>query len=91
MERVTGPWSGIFVAAYTTELNGVFYGYARLCTIRPEDVWSVQSRLKMTARGHLDELKALEAVEARARRVIDAAQWTDSISSLAALMARVDP
>lgn len=71
LERVTGPWEGIYVAAYTTELDGHFYGYAKLCTSRPSDMWSVHVMLKITARrGYFFETDALEAVENLALRVI---------------------
>lgn len=71
MERVTGPWDGIYVAAYTTELDGYFYGYAKLCTSQPWDMWNVHVMLKITAHsGYFFETEALEAVENLASRVI---------------------
>lgn len=73
MERISGPWAGIFIAAYTTELAGVFYGYAKLCELRPADVWSAVPVVKVASRGFADEQLALDSVERRARRVISEA------------------
>lgn len=71
LERITGPWDGIYVAAYTTELDGYFYGYAKLCTSQPWDMWNVHVMLKITAHsGYFFETEALEAVENLASRVI---------------------
>ena len=89
MERITGPSAGIYVAAYTAELQGVFYGYAKLCLVRPEDVWSARSCLKITSRAYTDETMALEAVEARAQRLIaEATPQADASSFLSTLMSR---
>ena len=89
MERITGPTAGIYVAAYTTELQGVFYGYAKLCLVRPEDVWSAHSDMKITSRAYTDETLALEAVEARALRLIlEASQHHEGSSFLTTLMSR---
>jgi hypothetical protein len=71
MERVTGPCEGVYIAAYTAELDGLFYGYAKLCASQPVDVWAVQAIWKLTAaRGYVDEIDALQAVEALALRSI---------------------
>ena len=75
MERITGPWDGVFVAAYTAELDGLFYGYAKLSTERPADVWSAQTILKIaTLNGRAGEADALQAVEGKALRVISRLQ-----------------
>lgn len=59
------------MAAYTTALDGHFYGYAKLCTSRPSDMWNVHVMVKITAHsGYLIETEALEAVEKVALRVI---------------------
>ena len=71
MEQITGPWDGIYVAAYTAELDGMFYGYAKLSTVCPEDVWTTQAMLKVTTkRGYVDEASALGAVQDLASRWI---------------------
>lgn len=71
MEQISGPWDGIYIAAYTAELDGRFYGYGKLSVSKPADVWSVQVMLKLTARAsYTAESEALEAVEKRALRVI---------------------
>lgn len=67
LERITGPWHGVYVAAYTTELEGLFYGYAKLCRAKPPDVWAVQTVLKLSHRDSCtSETDALETIEARA-------------------------
>jgi hypothetical protein len=92
MERVTGPWDGMFVAAYTAELDGLFYGYAKLCTDRPADVWSAKTILKVaTLNGRAGEADALQAVEGKALKVISQLQEpiaTDFWSNLIARLTR---
>jgi len=71
MEQITGPWEGIYIAAYTAELDGMFYGYAKLSTACPEDVWTTDALLKVTTRsGYVEEPTALSAVHALAFRWI---------------------
>ncbi len=75
MERISGPFDGFYVAAYTTELEGLFYGYAKLCTKCPDDVWSADTRLKIgTWEGEANEEAALQAAEETALRVISELQ-----------------
>lgn len=31
LERISGPWQGLYVVSYTTEFDGLYYGYAKLC------------------------------------------------------------
>lgn len=67
MERVTGPFDGVYIAAYTTELDGLFFGYAKLCKARPANPWVAQTILKTTTpNGWTREVDALEAAENRA-------------------------
>ena len=71
MEQISGPWDGIYIAAYTAELDGRFYGYVKLSVSKPSDVWTAQVMMKLTARAsYREESEALEAVEKRALRVI---------------------
>jgi hypothetical protein len=75
MERVTGPYKGVYIAAYTTGLDGLFYGYAKLCTECPDDVWSAKTTMKIgTWKGRIDEAAALHAIEAKALRIISELQ-----------------
>ena len=70
MERITGPWGRLYVAAYTTELDGLFFGYAKLFAVQPSDVWDSGAIMKISTRsGHVGEAIALGAVEARALKV----------------------
>jgi hypothetical protein len=48
MERLTGPLEGIYIAAYTAELEDRFYGYGKLCAIRPDDVWTVAAGVRLS-------------------------------------------
>lgn len=70
-ERITGPLHGVCIAAYTTELEGLFYGYAKLCLAETEDVWKANPLLKITTRaGHVGEADALLAVENKALQFV---------------------
>jgi hypothetical protein len=90
MEKITGPWEGIYIAAYTTELEERFYGYARFFTVCPEDVWTAEARLKVTARGsYADEDAALRAVHDLALRWISEVQTAQSKGVWSRLIARV--
>lgn len=65
MERVTGPWHGLFVAAYTTQFNGAFYGYCKLYASAPADPFSEGPVLKLSTRSFNFEADALQAAVRR--------------------------
>lgn len=72
MEQITGPWEGMYIAAYTAELDGMFYGYAKLSTVCPEDVWTASAMMKVTTKNsYVEEARALEAVHDLAFRWIE--------------------
>lgn len=71
-ERVTGPWNGMFIAAYSAELGGRFYGYAKLCDVPPPDVWSAKALVKVTAAPRSGGAQAMRAAENKALRIITA-------------------
>lgn len=48
MERITGPFHGFFVAAYTVRTDEDFHGYAKICASRPKDPWACRPFLKVT-------------------------------------------
>ena len=71
MERVTGPYKGYFIAAYTVEAGKQFIGYAKVCAEEPESVWTADTVEKLTsATGCKSELEAVLAAEQKARRAI---------------------
>jgi hypothetical protein len=70
MERITGPYKGYFIAAYSIEAGKQFVGYAKVCVEEPESVWNVGVVEKLTSATAVSELEALTAAEQKARRVI---------------------
>jgi hypothetical protein len=71
MERVTGPYKGYFIAAYSVETDGQFVGYAKVCVQEPESVWNANPVAKLTsAAGCSTELEAVQAAEKKARQAI---------------------
>jgi hypothetical protein len=73
MERITGPYKGFFIAAYTVENDSGYVGYAKICMLEPDSVWSADPVEKLTsATGYRTELEAIVAVERKAR--LDIAQ-----------------
>jgi hypothetical protein len=83
------PSEGIYIAAYTAELNGLFYEYAKLSTVRPDDVWTAEAMLKVTARsGYAEEATALRAVHDRALRWVSEVQPPQNKGFWSQLIAR---
>lgn len=72
LERVTGPYAGFYVAAYTVEWNGAFYGYAKICVGLPQDVWDCNAFDKVTAPPSASPDGALLLAEQRARELVRA-------------------
>jgi hypothetical protein len=71
MERISGPYKGYFIAAYTVEAGSNYVGYAKVCVEEPESVWTANSVEKLTsASGCRSELEAVLAAEQKARRAI---------------------
>lgn len=71
MERVSGPYKGYFIAAYTVMAGDQFVGYAKVCAEEPESVWNVPSVEKLaTVTGCKSELEAMMAAEQKAREAI---------------------
>jgi hypothetical protein len=80
MERISGPYKGYYIAAYTVEAGSNFVGYAKVCVEEPESVWTANSVEKLTsASGCRSELEAVVAAEQKARQAIaeftSAAGW----------------
>lgn len=71
MERISGPFKGYYVAAYTVESGKNFVGYAKICGTEPQNVWNVAVVEKLTsATGYRSEQEALTAAERKARHAI---------------------
>ena len=71
MERISGPYKGYYIAAYTVEAGDQFVGYAKVCVDEPESVWNANSVEKLTsATGCRTELEAIAAAERKARHAI---------------------
>jgi hypothetical protein len=72
MERISGPYKGYFIAAYTVETDDHhFVGYAKVCVKKPGSVWNVRSVEKLTRATSLrTELEALANAEKKARQAI---------------------
>jgi hypothetical protein len=82
MERISGPYKGYFIAAYTVEAGKQFVGYAKVCAEEPESVWNVGVVEKLTSATAQSELEAVCAAEQKARRAIaDLAPGWDSSTS----------
>jgi hypothetical protein len=71
MERISGPYKGYYIAAYTVGYCGLFTGYAKVCADPPHDVWSVTDVQKLiTVAGFREEMEAIVAAERGAREAI---------------------
>jgi hypothetical protein len=82
MERISGPYKGYFIAAYSVEAGKQFVGYAKVCVEEPDNVWMVDAVEKLTSATALNELDAVSAAERKARRVIaDLTAGWDSTTS----------
>lgn len=87
MERISGPYKGYFLAAYTVGTSPNFSGYAKICTIEPTNAWNATTVEKLaSASGFHTEEEALAAVERLARHMIaDIVGNWDQVSSPGAL------
>jgi hypothetical protein len=71
-ECVLGPWRGLFVAGYVTDLAGVFYGYAKVFEHRPDDPWASDALLKVGTRECPCPAEALDRAVEQGLDAIDA-------------------
>ncbi|HWP12277.1 MAG TPA: hypothetical protein VNN06_10680 [Ramlibacter sp.] len=70
MERISGPYKGYFIAAYSVEAGDQFVGYAKVCVEEPDSVWNANSEKLTSAPGCKSELEAVLAAEQKARLAI---------------------
>lgn len=82
MERITGPYKGHFIAAYTVHAGQTYVGYAKICHDAPQSVWSAAPVEKLAAvHGCRSELEAMTAAEKKARQEIVQMQGCERQSS----------
>lgn len=70
-ECVLGPWRGLFVAGYVTQLAGVFYGYAKLYERQPQSPWCADALMKVGSPGCPSPAEALDSAVERGLDVIE--------------------
>lgn len=71
LERISGPYHGVYLAAHSARFERGFYGYAKLCPVKPKDVWNCTAIAKVsstTLTGSPES--ALLLAEQRAREVL---------------------
>lgn len=81
MERISGPYMGYFIAAYSVRAEKGYVGYAKVCAEEPASVWRVANVEKLTtAAGCRSALEAVVAAEVKARQSIaELAGWPASM------------
>lgn len=77
MHRITGPYQGYFVAAYTAYTKGGHVGYGRAYAQRPADDWRGPTGADLYSGAYANELQALVAAEHKVRLEIETlpANW----------------
>ncbi len=71
MERISGPYRGYYIAAYTVGHGGLYTGYAKVSADVPASVWSVARVERLvTVTGFRNDLEAISAAERGAREAI---------------------
>jgi hypothetical protein len=70
IEHWIGPIGCVYVTAYTTALDGLFYGYAKIFANEPEDMWVQRPLMKVGTRGFSDSGVALLEVERRVTGIV---------------------
>lgn len=71
MHRVSGPYRGYFVAAFTVDTNDGFVGYGRACASRPCAGWQADGQGDIISSAYPTELQALVAAEHKVRMEVD--------------------
>ena len=71
-EQVIGPVHGYWFACYTVQDDEGYYGYAKLCAERPQDVWDTPGAMVKVACGPYPQPeRALVGVVDHARRQLE--------------------
>jgi hypothetical protein len=71
MHRISGPYRGYFVSAFTEEGKGGFVGYGQACITRPVSAWRAHAASDIASSVYPSELQALVAAEHKVRLEID--------------------
>ncbi|MGE4240304.1 hypothetical protein [Ramlibacter sp.] len=69
--RISGPYRGYYVAAYTASVRGGFIGYGQACIARPRGTWRTQSPSDVSSSIYPEEAQALTAAEHKIRLEIE--------------------
>ncbi|NPC55931.1 hypothetical protein [Caenimonas soli] len=84
--------------AYTTEFEGLFYGYAKVCSSKPIHAWSADAIVKMSTGGFTDELHSLvvadlcgQAMVSAVRELVAARPWVRRVVKAPLLVQHVLP
>lgn len=72
LERVTGPYGGLYAAAYVVQSGGSFFGYAKICLGAPQDVWDCNAFDKVATPPSTSPEAAMHFAEQRARDLVRA-------------------
>lgn len=71
MERISGPYSGFYIASYAGEPGGptpTFFAYAKVCRGKPDNYWDAHCCAKVpAAQPHPTAQAAIAEAEQRAR------------------------
>lgn len=71
MHRISGPYKGYFVAAYTCLVKGGFVGYGAPSATRPPEAWRAQAAADVVSSIYPGEEQALAAAEHKVRLEIE--------------------
>ena len=71
MHRISGPYKGYFVAAYTVPYKGGYVGYGMACSGRPTDAWRAQAAADVRSSIYPEDTQALRAAEHKIKLEID--------------------
>lgn len=72
MHRVSGPYRGYFIGAYTRHTKAGFVGYGKVFISRPEKAWRAEGVTgELVSSAYPNELQALVAAEHKVRMEID--------------------
>ena len=68
LERISGPYHGVYLAAHAARFERGFYGYAKLCPLKPKDVWNCTALAKISSANSTDspESEVLQILAAEA-------------------------
>lgn len=86
MEHIAGPVHGHYLAIYTVSSREGYFGYAKVCSRRPDSVWDGSPALRKVAAGPFPtEVSAVQGVLKKAEReLLEASEfellWEASIA-----------